>query len=85
MGLAARKPVFGVSDKSSLKPACLVTETSLKIEISLEASLDMILFIKRITKVLIRLRGCTGWSAPLLFSNPRRQVFLRRGPNNLEP
>ena len=29
---------------------------------------------------LIRLCGCTGWSAPLLFANPRRQVFLRRGP-----
>ena len=25
---------------------------------------------------LIRLRGCAGWSAPLLFANPRRQVFL---------
>ena len=29
----------------------------------------MILSNKRITKVLIRLRGCTGWSAPLLFAN----------------
>ena len=46
----------------------------------LEESLDMILFNKRITKVLIRLRGCSGWSAPVLFANPRRQVFSRRGP-----
>ena len=44
------------------------------------ASLDMILSIKRITKALIRLRGCAGWSAPVLFANHRRQVFLRRGP-----
>ena len=30
----------------------------------------MILFKKRITKALISLRGCAGWSAPLLFANP---------------
>ena len=35
----------------------------------------MILFKKRITKALIRLRGCAGWSALVLFPNPRRQVF----------
>ena len=29
---------------------------------------------------LIRLRGCAGWSAPLLFVNHRRRVFSRRGP-----
>ena len=43
-------------------------------------------------EALTRLRWCTGWSAPLLFAccfvrfescmvrNPRRQIFLRRGP-----
>ena len=40
----------------------------------------MILSIKRITKALIRLRVCTGWSAPLLFANTRRQGFSRQGP-----
>ena len=40
----------------------------------------MILSIKQIIKVLIRLRGCTGWTAPLLFENLRRQVFSCRGP-----
>ena len=34
----------------------------------------------RITKALIRLRGCAGWSVPVLFANPGRQVFSRRGP-----
>ena len=29
----------------------------------------MILHNKRITKALIRLRGCVGWSVPLLFAN----------------
>ena len=36
--------------------------------------------IKTIVKALIRLRGCASWSAPVLFANPRRQVFSRRGP-----
>ena len=36
---------------------------------------------KRITKGLIRLRGCAGWSAPVLVANTRRQVFSPRGPN----
>ena len=35
----------------------------------------MILSKKRITKALIRLRGCAGWSAPVLFANSGRQVF----------
>ena len=47
---------------------------SYKIEISPVASLNMVLSKKRITKALIRLRGCAGWSAPVLFAKPRRQV-----------
>ena len=39
----------------------------------------LILLDKRITKVLISLRGCAGWSAPVLFPNPQRQVFSRQG------
>ena len=74
------KPVFGVSEKARLKPVSLATETSYKIEVLLVASLDMILPKKRITKALIRLRGSAGWSAHVLFANPRRQVFSRRGP-----
>ena len=51
-----------------------------EIEISPVASLQIILSKTRIIKALIRLRGCAGWSAPVLFANPRRQVFSRRGP-----
>ena len=76
----AKKSVFGISGKGRLKPVSLATETSKKFQISLEASLDMILYKKRITKALIRLRECAGWFAPLLFANLRRQVFSRRGP-----
>ena len=80
MGLVARKPVFGVSNKVRFKPAFSATETSQKIEIALEASLGMIFSNTGITQALIRLCGCAGWSAPLLFANHRRQVFPRRGP-----
>ena len=68
MDLAARKPVFRISDKARLKTVYLATETSQTVEISPEASLDMILSNKPITKALIRLRGCAGWSAILLFA-----------------
>ena len=81
MGLVATKPVSGVSDKARLKPVSSATETSYKTEISLVTSLNMVLSKTRITKALIRLRGCAGWSAPVLFANSRKQVFSHRGPN----
>ena len=34
----------------------------------------MILSKKQITRALISMRGCTGWSAPFLFPNHQRQV-----------
>ena len=71
----------GVFEKARLKPVSSATETSKIIEISLEVSLYIILSSKRITKALISLRGSAGWSAPMLFANPRRQVLSRRGPN----
>ena len=39
MGLVARKPVFGISEKASFKPVSSATGTSQKIEISPVASL----------------------------------------------
>ena len=48
----------------------LATEASYKIRISLVARLDMILPFKQRTKALIRQRGCTGSSVPLMFANP---------------
>ena len=70
LGLVARKPVFGVCDKASFKPVSTAIETSLKIEISLVISLDIILFDKQIAKALIRLRGCAGWSVPICSQTP---------------
>ena len=61
--------------------SCYVGTCIMVLEIFL-ATLDMILSNtgKWITEALIRLHGCTGWSAPLLFANPPGQVFLCRGP-----
>ena len=81
MGLVARKPVFRVSDKTIFKPVSSAAEISQKVEISPVPSLHMILTKTRITKALISLRGCAGWSAPVLFTNPRRQVFSRCSSN----
>ena len=39
----------------------------------------MALYKTGITKALIRLRRCPGLSAPVLLTNPWRQVFLHRG------
>ena len=40
----------------------------------------MLISKKWSTKTLIRLHGCAGLSAPVLFANPWRQVFSHRGP-----
>ena len=45
----------------------------------------MILFDKQITKGLISLCRCAGWSAPVLLLNPRRQVFSHQGQNYIVP
>ena len=69
MGLITTKPVFEIFDQVVGIPACSATETSYETEISPEASLGTILYIKGITKVLNRLCRCAGWSAHLLFAN----------------
>ena len=65
---ATRKPVFLVFDQVRLKPACATTEASWSLESLVLASIFIILSRQRKTKALIRLRGCAGWSAPLLFA-----------------
>ena len=64
MGSTQNKPVYCVFDKARLKPVSLATETQ---------SLNMKLSNERKTNVLIRLRGCAGGSAPLLFTNPEEK------------
>ena len=60
------EPIFVVTDELRLKPVCSATETSWKIGVLHEASLDIVLSIKQITNVLIRLRRCTVWSSLVL-------------------
>ena len=62
-----------VCDKEWLKPACLATEISLDNE-----NVPVQKVYSTMTKALIRLRGCTGWSAPLFFTC-YKDVFSRRG------
>ena len=62
MGCDTTKPVFRVSDKAKLESVYAATE-------KFEASLDMLLSKKRMTKALISLSGCSGCSAPLLFTS----------------
>ena len=59
-----RKSTFGVSDQVRLKPVCSATETSRVIACS---NLDYYSFNMG-KKLLIKLSGCSGWSAPLLFA-----------------
>ena len=80
MGLVARNHCLRGFLQSRFKSVSSATETSWNITISLVASPDVILSNKLITKALIRQRGCTGWSVPVLFANLRRQVFSRQGP-----
>ena len=62
------KPVCGVCDQVRLKPACSATKTSKHLEISDIETRGIILSKQQTTKALIGLRGCAGWSAPLLFA-----------------
>ena len=45
----------------------------------------MILSKKRITKVLIRLRGCAGWSAHVLFANPEDRFTCDEAQSSADP
>ena len=55
-------------DQGRLKQACAAREARQRLEISDIETKDIVLSRQRTTKVLIRLRGCAGWSAPLLFA-----------------
>ena len=63
------KPVFRVCDQVRLKPACLLSfRDKLSLEILDIETRGIIVSRQQTTKVLIRLRWCAGWSAPLLFA-----------------
>ena len=62
------KTCLRVSDQVRHRSACSSTEASLSLQILDIETRGIILYRKWTTKVLIRLRGCAGWSAPLLFA-----------------
>ena len=69
----------GVSDQVRLKLACSATEASIRLEILVTETRDITLSRQWTTKVLIRLRGCAGWSPPWLFAYDIRQVLSLPG------
>ena len=71
----------GIFNQVRFKSACSATEASENLETLDIASIHIILSKQRTTKVLIRLRGCAGWSAPLLFAYVIRHSFAWPGPN----
>ena len=80
MGRDVKKPVSGVSNRVIFKLACSATETSLKIEISLISSLDMILYNKPITKGLIRLCIMRRLVCAFVVHKPQKTGFLAARP-----
>ena len=70
-----RKRVFGSFRQVRLKLACSATEARLRLEILVTHTRDNTLSRQRTTKALIRLRGCAGLSAPLMFAYDIRHVF----------
>ena len=73
----------GVSDQIRLKPACAATEANMRLEILVTETRGITLSRQRTTKALIRLHGCAGWSAPLLFAYGIRHIFSWSGSYNL--
>ena len=77
----SRENVFSrIFDQVTFKPDCSATEASSNLVTLDRASIHIILSKQRTTKVLIRLRGCAGWSAPLLFAYGLRHIFAWPGP-----
>ena len=83
------QPLFGPRcEKTCLQGFCqskiqislLSYRDNLENEISPVASLNMKFSKKANNKGADQTRGCAGWSAHVLFANPRRQVLSQRGP-----
>ena len=82
LGLIVTKPVFRVFDEDP-KMTCSVSETVYIFEMFNKAGLEIMLFNQRITKELVRMHRCAGWSGPLLFVYIS-EVFWGRGPSQGE-
>ena len=65
----------GVSDQVRFKLPYSATAASRRLEILVTETIDITLSRQWTTKALIRLCGCAGWSAHLLFAYDVRHVF----------
>ena len=68
MNQVTRKLVFRGVRPGRTRPACSASEAGYRLENFDLASIDISLSKQRTTKALVRLRGCAGLSAPLLFA-----------------
>ena len=78
MSSSTRKPVFGVCGQARFKLSCAAKEARKKLEILCLETRGIILSRQRKTNALIRLCGCTGWSAPLLFAHAKTGFLMTR-------
>ena len=68
LGSVLRKHVYKICDHVWLYTACSATEVGYNIKIYHKTNL-VVLASGRISKALIRLQGCAGWSAPTCCSH----------------
>ena len=80
MSISRENVSSGIFDQVTFKPSCSATEASENLD-SLDIARIHIRPSKQwSTKVLFRLHGCAGWSAPLLFAYGIRHLFAWPGP-----
>ena len=79
MCFVTRKPFFRMCDQVRLKPATQPQKLGRGLKFWIQKL--GILFRQRTTKALISLRGCAGWSVPLLFAYGKKQIFSWCGKN----
>ena len=77
MSLVMRKRVFRSFRPGQTQTGLLSYRTSMRLEILVTETRDFTLSRQRTTKALIRLRGCAGWSVPLLFTYKTRFLMAR--------
>ena len=82
MSHVTRKPVLGGWRPDKFQTGLLSFRNLIEFWIFYLTSIGMILYKQRTTKALIRLRGCAGWSEPLLFAYGIKQVSSWHGSNN---
>ena len=82
MGLDIRKPVSGVYEQQRCRPACAYLQSDQHLCYSLIGKYHIKSCKEQNFNVLASLCSWTDWLEYDLVLNPRRQVFLQRGPHD---